>query len=199
MTIFDLIHSSETGNKIAGINAIVDEIRTDITEAEITRFANYLRIVIPAAPIQASKALGKLATTGANLTPDFVDFEVKRALEWLHADRVENRRFAAVLVLGELCKSAPSLLYAYTTQIIDTLWVALRDHKVFIRTSAAETLEACLTMAVYRGQRKIDVRLVDQIKKGMATGSSDNIHASLLAIGVILSFAPGQVYLSMKS
>lgn len=105
--IRELIHSSAESDRIAGIAAIEREIRSDMTEAEIARFANYLRIVIPSLPVYASKALGKLASTGANLTPDFVDFEVKRALEWLHADRIENRRYAAVLVLTELCRSAP--------------------------------------------------------------------------------------------
>jgi FKBP12-rapamycin complex-associated protein len=122
-SIFELIHSPDIANKISGILEIERELSAsqNVTEGEITRFANYLRIVIPTLPIQASKALGKLALTGANLTPDFVDFEVKRALEWLqNADRVENRRFAAILVLGELCKSAPrySSLYFIVKSII---------------------------------------------------------------------------------
>ena len=54
---------------------------------KITRFANYLRIVLPGndsqIPILASKALGRLALSGGTLTAEFVEFEVKRALEWL--------------------------------------------------------------------------------------------------------------------
>lgn len=53
----------------------------------MTRFANYLRIVLPGNdPIVtelAARALGKLALPGGPLTLDFVEFEVKRALEWL--------------------------------------------------------------------------------------------------------------------
>lgn len=104
-----------------------------------------------------------------------------------------SANYVKVLLGTHLFISSLSLLYAYTTQIIDTVWVALRDQKVLIRMSAAETLESCLTMAVNRGQRRMDVRLIDQIKKGMATGNSENVHASLLAIGVVLSFPPGQV------
>jgi len=33
--------------------------------------------------VLASKALGRLAQSGGTLTPEFVEFEVKRALEWL--------------------------------------------------------------------------------------------------------------------
>ena len=54
---------------------------------KITRFANYLRFVLPGNDLQtmvlASKALGRLALSGGTLTPEFVEFEVKRALEWL--------------------------------------------------------------------------------------------------------------------
>lgn len=54
---------------------------------KVTRFANYLRIVLPGSDPQiailASKALGRLALPGGTLTAEFVEFEVKRALEWL--------------------------------------------------------------------------------------------------------------------
>ena len=54
---------------------------------KLTRFANYLRIVLPGSdPLiteLAAKALGRLATPGGTLTSEFVEFEVKRALEWL--------------------------------------------------------------------------------------------------------------------
>ena len=44
----------------------------------------------------ASKAMGRLAHTGGTFTADYVEFEVKRALEWLGGDRNEGRRHAAV-------------------------------------------------------------------------------------------------------
>lgn len=58
---------------------------------KVTRFAHYLRRVLPGNDAQvmvlASKALGKLASSGGTLTTDFVEFEVKRALEWLQGNR----------------------------------------------------------------------------------------------------------------
>lgn len=44
----------------------------------------------------ASKAIGRLAMAGDTFTAEYVEFEVKRALEWLGADRNEGRRHAAV-------------------------------------------------------------------------------------------------------
>lgn len=66
----------------------------------IGRFANYLRNLLPSNdPVvmeMASKAIGRLAMAGDTFTAEYVEFEVKRALEWLGADRNEGRRHAAV-------------------------------------------------------------------------------------------------------
>lgn len=48
----------------------------------------------------ASKAIGRLAMAGDTFTAEYVEFEVKRALEWLGADRNEGRRHAAVSAYG---------------------------------------------------------------------------------------------------
>ena len=70
----------------------------------IGRFANYLRNLLPSNdPVvmeMASKAIGRLAMAGDTFTAEYVEFEVKRALEWLGADRNEGRRHAAVSVWG---------------------------------------------------------------------------------------------------
>lgn len=60
--------------------------------------------------------------------------------------------------------------------------------------SAAEALEACLEIALNRGQRRTDYKIIDQIKKGIATGNPENVHASLLATGVLFSFPAKKVY-----
>jgi hypothetical protein len=49
----------------------------------------------------ASKAIGRLAMAGDTFTAEYVEFEVKRALEWLGADRNEGRRHAAVSACRE--------------------------------------------------------------------------------------------------
>ena len=73
----------------------------------IGRFANYLRNLLPSNdPVvmeMASKAIGRLAMAGDTFTAEYVEFEVKRALEWLGADRNEGRRHAAVSARGEGC------------------------------------------------------------------------------------------------
>ena len=46
----------------------------------------------------AAKAMGRLALNGGTITADYVEFEVKKALEWLVGDRNEGRRHAAVSI-----------------------------------------------------------------------------------------------------
>ncbi|KAJ3215347.1 phosphatidylinositol kinase- protein kinase tor1 [Dinochytrium kinnereticum] len=195
--IFDLINSSDTSDKIGGIVAIDNLIDFDGEEntTKITRFANYLRIVLPGndpqISILAAKALGRLALPGGTLTAEFVEFEVKRALEWLQGDRNEARRYAAVLVLRELSISAPTLLYAYVLQIMDLIWVALRDSKVGIREAGAEALSACLLLIQSResqDKKNWYKKLFDEAERGlMRSTSAESIHGSLLAIRELLS------------
>lgn len=85
----------------------------------ISRFANYLRNLLPSSdPVvmeMASKAMGHLSMAGDTFTAEYVEFEVKRALEWLGADRNEGRRHAAVQ-----CRSF-SFIYSACQKFGDTV------------------------------------------------------------------------------
>jgi FKBP12-rapamycin complex-associated protein len=58
-----------------------------------------------------ARALGRMAMGAANV--DRVEFEIGRGLEWLRSDR-SDRRLAAVLVLRELARCAPTAFYSRT-------------------------------------------------------------------------------------
>ncbi|XP_014737189.1 PREDICTED: serine/threonine-protein kinase mTOR isoform X3 [Sturnus vulgaris] len=99
--IFELVSSSDANERKGGILAIASLIGVEGGNAtRIGRFANYLRNLLPSNdPVvmeMASKAIGRLAMAGDTFTAEYVEFEVKRALEWLGADRNEGRRHAAV-------------------------------------------------------------------------------------------------------
>lgn len=66
----------------------------------ISRFANYLRNLLPSADSAvmelAAKTVGKLALDSGTYADQYVEFEVKRAFEWLGGVRNESKRYAAV-------------------------------------------------------------------------------------------------------
>lgn len=66
----------------------------------ISRFANYLRYLLPSADPAvmelAAKTVGKLALDSGTYADQYVEFEVKRAFEWLGDARNEPKRYAAV-------------------------------------------------------------------------------------------------------
>lgn len=72
------------------------------TSTRISRFANYLRKLLPSSDYavmeMAAHAVGKLALASGTYTAEYVEFEVKRAFEWLAGDRNEGRRQAAVSI-----------------------------------------------------------------------------------------------------
>lgn len=77
------------------------------TQNQISRFANYLRNLLPCADLGVTdlvaKAMGRLALVSGTFTAVFVELEVKRALEWLTIERTESKRYAAVSVPLLLC------------------------------------------------------------------------------------------------
>ncbi len=117
--IFDLVKGSNPSGRLGGIRAIDEliDVRYDNDELKLIQFANYIRMVFPQPSLDAetlevtAHALGHLVRAAGALKTEFVDFEIKRALEWLMAERVENRRLASVLILKELAESAPTLFY----------------------------------------------------------------------------------------
>ena len=70
------------------------------TSKVAVRFANILRNLIPSSDVgvmeMTASAMGKLALASSTTTADYVEYEAKRAFEWLSGDRHEGRRHAAV-------------------------------------------------------------------------------------------------------
>jgi len=95
----------------------------------ISRFANYLRNLLPSSDPgvmeMASKAMGHLSMAGDTFTAEYVEFEVKRALEWLGADRNEGRRHASVSDSRAATGAAwfvveiPPLLVVFTVCVVE--------------------------------------------------------------------------------
>lgn len=159
--IFDMLQSKDTLQTLGGIAALNSLIDFDSREGEenatrTARFLNYLSLLILLNDVnimkQAVTTLGKLATPGGTLTGEFVDFEAKRAIEWLQSEgrQSENRRHTAVLIISALADNAPLLLQSYIALILDHLWIPLRDLKLVVRNDAATCLEKCIDIIYVR-------------------------------------------------
>jgi len=133
--IYDLVSSSENHEKLGGIAAIDElmEVPCEDNETKIIRFANHLRMIFqqPAVDtqvlIQASRVLGHLVRAGGSVTADFIEFELKRTLDWLQGDqRGDGRRFAAVLILKELALNCPVFFSPLIPTFFDNIWMAIQ-------------------------------------------------------------------------
>ena len=193
--VSELIHNSDSNAVNGGIMALekLIDFEYDDNNQKTTRFANYLRSVIRGndtnAMVRAAKVLGRLAVPGGALTTELVESEVKQALEWLQSERQENRRFASVLLLRELARSSPTLLYSFVPQILDLIWAALRDPKVVIRESAADALSACLEIISLRDsalRQQWYLKILEETQQGLRLGTMDAIHGSLMTYRELL-------------
>ena len=72
----------------------------NVTSKVAIRFANLLRNLIPSTDVSVmemtASAMGQLALASGTITAEYVEYEAKRAFEWLSGDRHEGRRHAAV-------------------------------------------------------------------------------------------------------
>ena len=197
--ILRLVNSPDLRRRLGGVYAIdqLTDVKMGENVGKINRFATYLRDVFtptcePQLAEAASRALGHLVLTGGVLTADVVESEVKRSLDWLEsADRVEARRYAAVLILRELAANAPTVFNVHVPAFIDAIWPALRDPKLAIREAAVRALRQCLVVIEKRETRyrvQWYYKLYEETQSGIsAKGASvEDVHGSLLAFGELL-------------
>jgi len=190
-----LIQGADGYDRIGGVyilDALVDFDGVD-PAMKYSRFQQYIGTILrgkDATPMQpAAIVLGKLCKPGGSLISELVDAEVQTALEWLQSDRIEERRYAAVLVLRELARNAPTLMYSYVGFVFDQIWIGLRDPRQLIRITASETVSACFKIIRERDQDMkkewMDKMLAEAVK-GLKTNTVESIHASLLVIKELL-------------
>ncbi|XP_059807691.1 serine/threonine-protein kinase mTOR isoform X1 [Hypanus sabinus] len=202
--IFELVSSSDVNERKGGILAIVSLIGVEGGNAtRITRFANYLRNLLPSSDTvvmeMASKAVGRLSMAGDTFTAEYVEFEVKRALEWLGADRNEGRRHAAVLILRELAVSAPTFFFQQVQAFFDNIFYAVWDSKQAIREGAVAALRACLILTTQRETKEMQrpqwyKQTFDEAEKGFdetlakekGLNRDDRIHGALLILNELI-------------
>ncbi|KAG9238765.1 armadillo-type protein [Amylocarpus encephaloides] len=188
-------HINDPMDRLGGIyalDALIDFDGVDIGP-KTARFTQSLRTVLRGkdlVPMQpAASALGKICRPGGSLISDLVESEIKTALEWLQSDRVEERRYGAVLILRELARNAPTLVYGFVSLIFDQIWVGLRDQRLLIRQTAAEAISACFQIIRERDQAMRQTwqnKIYDEAVQGVRQGSVEYIHGSLLVIKELL-------------
>ncbi|KAF9295116.1 phosphatidylinositol kinase- protein kinase tor1, partial [Mortierella antarctica] len=160
-----------------------------------TRFANYLRQLFPSdVPVMtvAARALGKLAQQGGTYTADLVEFEIKRAIEWLAGDQQEARKHASVLILGELARHASVIVYPYFNSILENIWPTFREHRQSLREAAADALSALLVVIEGRHSSQRDewyARINEEAQRGLRVVNTDSIHGSLLIFRAMILHA----------
>jgi hypothetical protein len=190
-----ITHGNDSSERIGGIYALDALIDFDGADAaqKYTRFTQNLKTILRGKDINtmqaAAIALGKLCRPGGTLTSDLVEAEVKTALEWLQSERVEERRYSAVLTLRELARNAPTLMYAYVGLIFDLVWVGLRDTRQLIRATAAETVSACFRIIRERDQELKQTwmtKMYNETNLGLKVNTIESVHGSLLVLKELL-------------
>ncbi|KAK4466461.1 target of rapamycin [Cladorrhinum samala] len=190
-----LIQGTDTYDRMGGVYILDALVDFDGIEPALkySRFQNYIGTILRGKdlnPMQpAAMVLGKLCKPGGSLISELVDSEVQTALEWLQSDRVEERRYGAVLVLRELARNAPTLMYPYMNFVFDQIWIGLRDPRHLIRATSSETVSACFKIIRERDQdmkRDWMDKMLNEAIRGLKGNTVEYVHASLLVFKELL-------------
>ena len=132
-----MIHSHDNHEKTSSILAI--ERLIDIDEEplnKIHRYAGLLRTTLPSndphISLLSSRALGKLAIQGGLNASELVEAELSRCLNWVQHEKNENRRHGAVLLILELIRSVPNMIFGYLVDIFECVWLTILENRVSI-------------------------------------------------------------------
>lgn len=195
--ISTFLDSNEVSENLGALRVIDELIDVTISEnaSKVAKLSNYMRSAFetkrdPETLVLASKVLGHLARSGGAMTADEVERQVKVALEWLRGERIEYRRFAAVLILKEMAENASTVFNVHVPEFVDAIWVALRDPTLAVREKAVEALRACLRVIEKRETRwrvQWYYRMFEATQDGLGRNAPvHSIHGSLLAVGELL-------------
>ncbi|PHT26783.1 Serine/threonine-protein kinase TOR [Capsicum baccatum] len=188
--ITTFLDSNEVSKNLGALWAIDELIDVTISEnaSKVAKFSNYMSAAFetkrdPAILVLASKVLGHLDRSGGAMT-------VKVALEWLRGERIEYRRFAAVLILKEMAENASTVFNVHVSEFVDAIWVAPRDPTLVVREKAIEALRSCLRV-IEKSETRWSVqwyyRMFEATQDGLGINAPlHSIHGSLLTVGELL-------------
>lgn len=185
----------DVAEKLGGLYALEALVTFDAPDnnLKITRYSNILNKILQGKDLNGMKeaaiALGKLCEPGGSLISDLVESEVNMALEWLQSDRVESRRYAAVLILRELAEHCPTLIYNFVNHIFEMIWVGLRDPRTLIRVTAGDVVKNCFAIIRQRDpemKRQWMSKMYKDALEGLKVHTVEHIHGSLLVLKELL-------------
>lgn len=111
-----------------------------------------------------------------------MDFQVPAAIQTLEANKGENSRYAAILILKELAVNSPVYFSAHLDVVFDKILVPFHDRRQKVREAAADLLAAVIVLipARERPQSQYLIKLQTEATKGLKASSSvEVIHGSL--------------------
>lgn len=148
----------------------------------------------------AAKTVGRLAAISGAKRAEYVEFEVKRAFEWLSVERNEGKRHSAVLILRELAVAMPTYFHQQVSGFFEHIFIAMRDPKALIREAGSKALQASLVVTAQRETvkqthtpqwytqcyREAVTCVDDQPIKEKGVTRDDRIHGGVLVLNELL-------------
>ncbi|KAJ2895977.1 phosphatidylinositol kinase- protein kinase tor1, partial [Coemansia aciculifera] len=167
------------------LSALVDiDMLEDTQQA---RIASQLRALLgrPSLVVggEAAKIFVRLVGKKWPVVVTSMETNINLSLEWLGNKDSKVRRMTAMLVVEELQKNAPVLLYSHLLSVISLLCMSLMDPDIEVRLAAASALGSCLLLVCQQDQAtREDILnvLLETQQQGYHSAGIEGLHATLL-------------------
>lgn len=186
--------------RIGAMYAIGALIHLDYPDPKkMFNFSNYIRNTLtlpgklPTLELVA-RTLGYLAKQCARtlktIAAEWIEFETKRAIEWLQQKDDGFRCFVAVCVLKEIALNAPSLFYPFVSEFFKHIWNAVFEISPVVREVSIYCFRAVLSIITIRSSDSRNEwfkTIMKKVKEGFKSEKTESNHGALLMTSELLS------------
>nr|XP_027196731.1 serine/threonine-protein kinase mTOR-like [Dermatophagoides pteronyssinus] len=122
-------------------------------------------------------AVGKIALNSGSSTPNFVEFEIRRAIELIGNEKNDlQKRHSAILNLRELANVTPSYFFNHVMHIFENIFIAIYEPK--LREPAIAALRSALSVVVQRERLASSISSASSSSSASASTSSTSKSSS---------------------
>eukprot|EP01080_Neovahlkampfia_damariscottae_P005829 gene5829-9652_t len=167
---------------------------------KLFNFSNYLRSILnlPLEPkiaeLISNLVLGKLAKNSTEtlktIASEWIEFEYKRAMEWLQEKNSdEKRKYIALAILKAIAENSPTLFYSNVDEFFIKIWIGIKSTSLLIRNVSIQCLREALTLVSIRtSNSRVEwyYTLLKHVKEGLNSNKNEIIHGCLLVLAELL-------------
>ena len=138
---------------------------------------------------KAADSIGHLARVASTTEIELLqEIFLTNALKWLSSQRLDSQKFSGSLIIAQLAKNSPALIYMKRKVYFTCIWDIVFDRNSLVREAASESLDAVIALVSQRESTDEYTRLcLHQVEIGFNSTAAEKVHGALLIFNSLLA------------